>query len=167
MDQPTRTLADQIDRLARRHQAPESFVESIRSSFTRKGISLAEDAGPYLPILEETFARQAQVAAATTRSREGLRRLDENFRRLAEGWRRQLEQLREVKASLEEQRARIEANTRRLREQLARRPASRPGRPAPARRASRPAGPSRGPARVPRSFLPPGSFPVPGPDDPS
>ncbi len=167
MDQPTRTLADQIDRLARHHRVPESFVESIRSSFERKGISLAEDAGPYLPILEETFARHAQVTAATARSREGLRRLDENFRRLADGWRRQLERLREVKASLEEQRARIEANTRRLREELAGRPAARPGRPFPARPAARHPGPGRGSARVPRSFLPPGSFPVPGPDDPS
>ncbi len=165
MDQPTRTLADQIDRLARRHRAPESFVESVRSSFARRGISLAEDAGPYLPILEETFARQLQVAAATARSRAGLQRLEENFRRLAEGWRRQLEQLREVRASLEEQRARLEANTRLLREG-----AARHGGAVPVRSARRPplrGATGRGGGNVPRSFLPPGSFPVPGPEDPS
>jgi len=160
MDKPTRTLADQIDRLARHHRVPESFVESIRSSFERKGISLAEDAAPFLPILEETFARQAAVGAATARSREGLARLDESFRRLADGWSRQLAQLRELRRSLEEQRARIEENTRRLRRGLAARPARR-------RRVRPVAAPSRRPATPGGSFLPPGSFPVPGPEDPS
>jgi hypothetical protein len=56
-----KSIAEQIDCLARLTDAPESFVSQVRELFERKGISLDEDAAPYVRALEEAFVREESI----------------------------------------------------------------------------------------------------------
>lgn len=78
------TLATQIDELARLTLAPASLVEEIRAIFVRRGIALDEDALPYAEILDETFARAAEIERDGADAREALKTLEENSRRFAD-----------------------------------------------------------------------------------
>jgi len=82
---PTRiTLSTQIDELARLTQAPASLVEEIRAIFVRRGIALDEDALPYAEILDETFARAAEIERDGADARAALKTSEESSRRFAE-----------------------------------------------------------------------------------
>ncbi|HXV76259.1 MAG TPA: hypothetical protein VD788_08065 [Candidatus Polarisedimenticolaceae bacterium] len=58
MEHGPKSIGDQIHCLARLTGAPESFVYQVRALFTRKGISLEDDAAPYRRALEEAFVRE-------------------------------------------------------------------------------------------------------------
>jgi len=66
MNFEAKSIADQIDCLARLTGAPQSFVDQVRDLFTRKGISLDEDSTPYLGALEEAFIREESIRASST-----------------------------------------------------------------------------------------------------
>jgi hypothetical protein len=66
MELEVKSIADQIDCLARLTGAPRSFVDQVRDLFTRKGISLDEDSTPYLAALEEAFIREESIRAGST-----------------------------------------------------------------------------------------------------
>jgi len=54
-------LGDHIEALARRTDAPSSYVEKVRSLFTARGVSMDEDAAPYREALDEVFLRQQAI----------------------------------------------------------------------------------------------------------
>jgi hypothetical protein len=78
------TLARQIDELARLTLAPAALVEEIRAIFARRGIGLDEDALPYAEILDETFARAAEIERDGAEARAAFRTLEENSCRFAD-----------------------------------------------------------------------------------
>jgi len=90
------TLATQIDELARLTLAPASLVDEIRAIFVRRGIALDEDALPYAEILDETFARAAEIERDGADAREAFKTLEENSRRFAEACQELYGQLRSM-----------------------------------------------------------------------
>lgn len=78
------TLGRQIDDLARDTGAPASLVAEIRAIFLRRGISLEEDALPYVEILDETFARAAEIERDGADARVAQLTCEENSRRFAD-----------------------------------------------------------------------------------
>jgi len=78
------TLAHQIDALARLTSAPASLVKEIRAIFVRRGIALDKDALPYAEILDETFARAAEIERDSADARAAFKTLEENSRRFAD-----------------------------------------------------------------------------------
>lgn len=77
-----KSIADQIECLARLTGAPESFVGQVRSLFSTKGISLDEDATPYLKALEDAFRREENIRANAQRARENVDLLRERFSKI-------------------------------------------------------------------------------------
>ena len=61
-----KSISDHIDCLARLMIAPQSFVMQIEDLFSKKGISLDEDAEPYLQALEEAFKREESIRASAS-----------------------------------------------------------------------------------------------------
>ena len=57
----SKTIRWQIDCLAKLTEAPTSFVEQVHALFRKKGISLDEDATPYLTALEAAFRREETI----------------------------------------------------------------------------------------------------------
>ena len=95
-----KTIADQIDSLARLTGAPATFVCQVKDLFSRKGISLDADASPYLRALEEAFKREESIRTSAHRARRNIARLAENFNRIGRGYVRQLEELRRIQHGL-------------------------------------------------------------------
>ncbi|HKQ63072.1 MAG TPA: hypothetical protein VJS92_17420 [Candidatus Polarisedimenticolaceae bacterium] len=114
MNWDPKTISEHIDSLARLTGAPPSFVEQVRSLFTRKGIGLDTDGGPYLKALEEAFRREESIRVSAQRARQGLTRLHDNFHRIGRSYVQQLQQLRAVRDSLQQQ----QAQSRKLRVKL-------------------------------------------------
>jgi uncharacterized coiled-coil DUF342 family protein len=96
----TRTIAEEIDTLARLTGAPPSFVCQVKDLFSRKGIPLHSDASPYVRALEEAFKREESIRASAHRARRNIARLAENFNRIGRTYVRQLEQLRKIQQEL-------------------------------------------------------------------
>jgi hypothetical protein len=104
MDYEPKSIADQIDCLARLTGAPESFVDQVRELFTRKGISLEEDSAPYVKALEEAFIREESIRAGAQQTRAKLVRDATDFKKIGKAYAQQMERLRRVQAGLRDKR---------------------------------------------------------------
>jgi len=92
-----KTLAEQISCLAQLTGAPRSFVLQVEELFSRKGIPLESDAGPYLNALEEAFKREESIRCTTERARDNIKRLQSNFSRIGQAYVKQLAQLKRLR----------------------------------------------------------------------
>lgn len=92
-----KTLAEQIQCLARLTGAPRSFVMQVKELFSRKGISLDAHAEPYLKALEEAFRREENIRCTTERARTHIQKLQQNFNRIGEAYVKQLAELRRLR----------------------------------------------------------------------
>jgi len=92
-----KTLAEQISCLAQLTGAPQTFVLQVRELFSRKGIPLDSDAGPYLRALEEAFKREENIRCTTERARDNIKRLQNNFNRIGEAYVKQLAELKRLR----------------------------------------------------------------------
>ena len=92
-----KTLAEQISCLAQLTGAPQTFVLQVKELFSRKGIPLDSDAGPYLKALEEAFKREESIRCTTERARDNIRRLQNNFNRIGEAYVKQLAELKKLR----------------------------------------------------------------------
>jgi hypothetical protein len=110
-----KTIAEQIECLARLTGAPQSFVCQVKDLFSKKGIPLSADAAPYIKALEEAFKREETIRTNAQRARRNIERLADNFTKIGKSYVRQLEQLQKIKANLRSQAA---AKAQRPRERL-------------------------------------------------
>ncbi len=104
-----RSIAEEIEELARLTEAPGAFVEQVRALFEGKGISLEEDVEPFRRALEEAFRREEVIRAHAERARRGILEMSGRLSKAGERCVRQLEELRKVRDVLQD-------NTRTLRE---------------------------------------------------
>lgn len=95
-----KTLSEQISCLAQLTGAPQTFVMQVRELFSRKGISLDSDAGPYLKALEEAFKREESIRSTTQRARDNIKRLQTNFNRIGEAYVKQLAELKKLRSGM-------------------------------------------------------------------
>jgi hypothetical protein len=123
-----KTIAEQIDCLARLTGAPQTFVIQVRDLFSRKGIPLESDASPYLQALEEAFRREESIRMTAKRAQRNVRRLAENFNKIGRTYVRQLEHLKKIQTELRSQGRRVETARETLKKK-AKRPAGRTERP--------------------------------------
>jgi hypothetical protein len=100
MDYDIKSIAEQIDCLARMTGAPTSFVDQVRQLFTGKGISLADDSAPYVRALEEAFIREESIRASAEQTRIGIASSVTDFKKIGQNYVQQLERLRRVQAGL-------------------------------------------------------------------
>ena len=104
MHYDTKSIAEQIDCLARLTGAPTTFVDQVRLLFTRKGISLEEDSSPYVKALEEAFIREESIRASAEHARPHLASSATDFKKIGKTYVQQLERLRRVQADLRDRR---------------------------------------------------------------
>jgi len=95
------TIRGHIDWLARRTGAPRSFILQVQALFRHKGISLEDEATPYLAALEEAFRREAAIRDTAGRARRSIAELNAQFSRIGASYRQQLAQLRRIRSSLQ------------------------------------------------------------------
>jgi len=114
MSEDTKTIRDSISHLARATSAPNAFVDQVHSLFSAKGISLADNAAPYLAALEEAFRREQVIRKSTLSARRNLGRFQERFNELGDSCKKQLKHLSKIRSSLEKQSRAIDDQTRRL-----------------------------------------------------
>jgi hypothetical protein len=83
-----KSIEEHIQTLARNTGAPLSFVEQVRALFLTKGISLDEEAAPFLEALDEAFSREERIRLEARRTREGLAQTQtaEAYRRAGEAY---------------------------------------------------------------------------------
>jgi hypothetical protein len=99
MEYDTKSIAEQIDCLARLTGAPESFVDQVRELFTRKGISLEDDSAPYTKALEEAFIREESIRASARQARTTMAASGTDFRKIGRAYVQQVERLRRAQAA--------------------------------------------------------------------
>jgi hypothetical protein len=109
-----KSIAEEIEILARLTGAPVTFVEQVCALFTSKAISLDEAAEPFLSALEEAFRREETIRASSTEARRNLTRMQEGLGRAGDICREQADQLRQAKAHLENSARRIRESGERL-----------------------------------------------------
>jgi hypothetical protein len=102
-----KSIAEQIECLARLTGAPRSFVCQVKELFSRKGIDLESDATPYVRALEEAFRREESIRTSANRARRNIAALHENFNRIGKSYVRQLERLREMQSKLKSRSERL------------------------------------------------------------
>jgi len=95
-----KSIEEHIECLARLTGAPASFVGQVKNLFATKGISLDEDATPYLTALEEAFRREESIRASSHKARESISRVQNNFSRIGKEYVKQLDRLKRVQSSL-------------------------------------------------------------------
>lgn len=100
MNYEPKTICDHIDCLARLTGAPDSFVVQVKELFGRKGISLQEDAEPYLKALDEAFRREETIRASAVRARQNLSSMHENFQKIGRAYVDQLSRQRKPAAEV-------------------------------------------------------------------
>ena len=109
-----KSIAEEIEILARLTGAPRAFVEQVRALFTSKAISLDDAVDPFLVALDEAFRREETIRASSSQARRGLDRAQENLGRVREIHREQTEHLRRARANLESSARRIRESGERL-----------------------------------------------------
>ena len=67
-----KSIAEEIEILARLTGASPVFVEQVRTLFTSKAIGLDEAVDPFLTALEEAFRREEEIRASSERARQSL-----------------------------------------------------------------------------------------------
>jgi hypothetical protein len=108
-----KSICDQIECLARLTGAPESFVEQVKALFSRKGISLEDDAAPFLAALEEAFRREERIRSTSRRARLELAKLQKNFERVGQAYVQQISQQKQIQGTLRDQARRMRGAGRR------------------------------------------------------
>jgi len=98
-----RSIEEHIRCLARLTGAPDGFVGQVRELFSKKGISLDEDATPYLRALDEAFLREESIRCRSQVARSKLCEMKENFRRIEETYHRQMDRLKDAQQRLRAQ----------------------------------------------------------------
>jgi hypothetical protein len=107
MSHEPKSIADHIQCLARLTGAPVSFVDQVKQLFERKGISLHDDASPYLDALDEAFRREESIRSTTLRARQSVARMQDDFQRVGKAYVEQLSQLKRLRGSLQEESRRM------------------------------------------------------------
>jgi len=105
-----KTIAEQIDCLARLTGAPRNFVLQVKDLFSRKGIRLESDASPYLHALEEAFKREETIRTNAQRAKDNVQRLASNFSKMGRTYAKQLEQLKRIQSELRAQNSRVKGS---------------------------------------------------------
>lgn len=111
-----KSIADHIECLARLTGAPETFVGQVKQLFTMKGISLEEDASPYLKALDDAFRREEQIRARASSVQNNLSNIRDRFDQIGKNYVRQLEQLRGAQSSVRDRNRPAGARTSRVSE---------------------------------------------------
>jgi hypothetical protein len=107
-----KSIAEQIDCLARLTGAPHSFVDQVRALFLAKGIALDADAHPFLDALEEAFRREERIRCSNYRARRNLDQVHENFQKVGRAYVEQLSQLKRIHTKLAEHSRRVTKSER-------------------------------------------------------
>ena len=94
-----KSIAEHIDCLARLTGAPAVFVMQVRELFSRKGISLDQDATPYLKALDEAFLREESIRTRAAAARQKQEAAETTFERIEKTYRQQLRRLPDVEAA--------------------------------------------------------------------
>ena len=81
-----KTIAEHIECLARLTGAPRSFVLQVKELFSVKGISLRDDAAPYLNALEEACRREESIRETARRARQSVARLRQGFDKIGKAY---------------------------------------------------------------------------------
>ena len=95
------SIEAQIDCLARLTGAPGTFVEQVRQLFVRKGISLQDDATPYIPALEQAFRREETVRNSAKKTQKNLDEVQQHFKQIGQSYKKQIDQLKKIRQSLQ------------------------------------------------------------------
>ncbi|MDH3628852.1 MAG: hypothetical protein OEV00_09865 [Acidobacteriota bacterium] len=106
MDFEPKTIAEQINCLAKMTGATAPFVNQVRQLFSSKGISLDADATPYIKALDEAFTREESIRANTQDAKAKVQAIRSKFDALGETYSRQLKQLRQAQSELRNQKTR-------------------------------------------------------------
>lgn len=93
-----KTISEHIECLARLTGAPASFVDQVRTLFSTKGISLHEDAAPYLKALDDAFRREESIRTSAGRARRNLTRIRASFDRIGRAYVQQADSRRRTSA---------------------------------------------------------------------
>jgi hypothetical protein len=109
MNETTMTIAQRIESLSRRTNAPSTFVKQVRTLFSSKGISLEEDSTPYLTALEQAFQREESIRRNTLKTHTNLNRIQRHLTSMTDNYRKQVSQLQRIKRSLEKSTGRLQA----------------------------------------------------------
>ena len=101
MESRARSLAEYIEDVARRTDAPSDFIEKVGFIFSSKGIALTESADPYAALVEETFLLDETLRMSEQRSLESLDLISHDID-LARGYLRlQVEKLTGAKETMD------------------------------------------------------------------
>jgi len=93
MQTRVKTLAEYIEDVALRTDAPSEFIEKVGFIFSSKGIPLSESSEPYASLVEETFLLDETLRMSEERTLESLDLISHDID-LARGYlRRQVEKL--------------------------------------------------------------------------
>lgn len=107
-----------IDDLARLTEASPGYVDKIRLLLERRGVSMDDDAGPYLDVLEDVFIRQQAIRENVAEARDNLARLQSQLTSLGRRCDEPLDRIDRVQQSLLQQLETMRDAGRRLREVL-------------------------------------------------
>lgn len=124
------SVASVIDDLARLTEASPTYVEKIRALLEKRGVSLEQDAAPFLDALEEVFIRQQAIRENVAEARDNLARLRHHLGALGARYDEPLERIEGVQESLHRQLSVIREANERLRSAVA---GTRSGSAAPRR----------------------------------
>jgi hypothetical protein len=102
MIQEPKTISEHIECLARLTGAPTSFVDQVRALFTSKGISLEEEATPFVDALDEAFRREESIRCSTYRARQNLAKIQESFKKVGQAYVEQIGQLKKIHPTLQD-----------------------------------------------------------------
>jgi DNA repair exonuclease SbcCD ATPase subunit len=95
-----RSIAEEIELLARLTDAPASFVEQVKRLFQQKAISLEEDVEPFLHALEEAFRREETIRTRSEQIRKYIARARADFDKLEQGCAANLRELERSRETL-------------------------------------------------------------------
>lgn len=107
-----------IDDLARLTEASQGYVEKIRLLLERRGVSMDDDAGPYLEVLEDVFIRQQAIRENVAEARDNLARLQTQLTSLGRRCDEPLDRIDRVQESLLQQLETMRDAGRRLRDAI-------------------------------------------------
>jgi hypothetical protein len=100
MDRENISIGSHINRLARETGASSSFVSRVRDLFSRKGISLEADGGPYAEALENAFVRERMIRARAEETRERIEKLQDQLVEVSTTFQSHLERLKKIQSAL-------------------------------------------------------------------
>ena len=94
------TLKEHIAILAKEIRATDEFVEQVTALFERCGVSMSDDATPYLAQLRDTFRTEAAIQKASLASAKEFERLNKKLQSVKRSHTRSIGQLNDAVQSL-------------------------------------------------------------------